>query len=61
MSVAMQRIEERMSEIARRIEQVEAEIRRDQRYEQEDVEAAVIEVFDQIGERLDHLLTRVNR
>jgi len=54
-----ERLEARLEEIGGRLDELKARIREDEKWEKEDLEQMVLEVFDDIGKRLDHLLSRL--
>lgn len=53
-----ERLEAQLEEIGQRLEKLQERMRDDRSWEQEDFGQMVLEVFDDIGKRLDHLLSR---
>jgi len=59
MAEKLDKLEAQLEEIGERLEQLREQIRDDEKWEKEDLEEMVLEVFDDIGKRLDHLLSRL--
>lgn len=55
----LSQIKEKMREIAARIDVLDAQIHEDMKWEDEDLETMMLEVFDQIGDSLDNLFKRL--
>lgn len=56
-----QRLEAELDQIGQRLEKLRERMREDRSWEREDFGEMVLEVFDDIGKRLDHLLSRGDR
>lgn len=54
-------LEAQLREIGGRLDKLRERMREDRKWEEEDVGEMVLEVFDDIGKRLDHLLGRFER
>lgn len=53
-----ERLEAELDQIGQRLEKLRERMREDRSWEREDFGEMVLEVFDDIGKRLDHLLSR---
>jgi len=59
MAEKLDKLEAQLEEIGGRLDKLRERIRNDEKWEKEDLEEMVLEVFDDIGERLDHLLSKL--
>ena len=59
MAEKLDQLESQLEEIGDRLEKLRERIRDDEKWEKEDLEEMVLEVFDDIGKRLDHVLSKL--
>lgn len=59
MAEKLDKLEAQLEELGGQLEKLREQIRNDEQWEKEDLEEMVLEVFDDIGKRLDHLLSKL--
>jgi peptidoglycan hydrolase CwlO-like protein len=59
MAEKLDRLEAQLEEIGGRLDKLRERMRDDRKWEHEDLEQMLKETFDDIGRRLDHLISRM--